>query len=141
MTLRLRLRIWWRRYALTEALADGADPDASDELTFVARELIGMRTRQRLATALDRLLRAASEPTVPWSPALPLNKREIAHAYDELAELAARLREARPVPVHAVARVVMLLSDSTSPLYGRVLNQPAWDLARTARLALDDPIA
>jgi hypothetical protein len=141
MSLRLRLRIWWRRYALTEALADGADPDASDAPTLVARELIGMRTRQRLATALDRLLSAAYEPTVPWSPGLPLNKREIAHACDELAELAERLREARPVPVHAAAGIVMLRSDSTSPLYGRVLNRAAWDLVRTARLALDDPIA
>jgi hypothetical protein len=35
----------------------------------------------------------------------------------------------------------MLLSDSASPLYGHVLNRPAWDLARTARIALDDPIA
>jgi hypothetical protein len=140
MTLWLRIRVWWRSSTLTEALADGADPDASDELTLVARELIGIRMRQRLATGLDRLLRAAGERTVLWSSGVPLNRREIADAHDELAQLAERLRDPRPVPVHAMARVAMLLSDGRSPLYARVLSGTAWDLARTARLALDDPI-
>jgi hypothetical protein len=139
--IRLRLRVWRRRHALTEALADGADPDASAELTLVARELIGMRARQQLAAGVDRLLRAAAKRTVPWSSVVPVNRDEVAEAYDELTELAERLRAARPVPVHAVARVAMLLSDSRGPLYDRAATRPAWDLARTARLALDDPIA
>jgi hypothetical protein len=88
-----------------------------------------------------RLLRSAAQRTVPWSPAVPLNKREIEEAYDELTELAERLRAAQPVPAHAVARVVLLLTEPTSPLYDRSATRPAWDLARTARLALDDPIA
>jgi hypothetical protein len=139
--IRLRLRARWRRHALTEALADGADPDASEELTQVARELIGMRMRQRLATGVDRLLRKATEPGLAWRSPVPLNRREIIHAYDELSELAARLRAAEPVPAHAVARVVLLLTEATSPLYDRFATGTAWDLTRTARLALDDPIA
>jgi hypothetical protein len=139
--LKLRWRVRWRRQALTKALAEGADPDASEELTQVARELVGMRMRQRLAAGVDRILRAATEPAVPWSATVPLNRREVVHAYDELSELADRLRAAEPVPVHAVARVVLLLTEATSPLYHRFATQPAWDLARTARLALDDPIA
>jgi hypothetical protein len=139
--LRLRLRVWWRRAVLTEALADGADPDSSDELTLVARDLIGMRTRLRLAAGLERLLRRATQPTVPMRSGVPINKSEIVEAYDELTDLAARLRAARPVPVHAVARVAVLLTDGTGPLYDRGSSRPAWDVARTARLALDDPIA
>jgi hypothetical protein len=138
--LQLRWRVRWRRHALTEALADGADPDASEELTQVARELIGMRKRLRLAAGVDRILRSATEPPVPWSPAVPLNRRQIAHAYDELSELAARLRAAGPVPVHAVARVELLLTEATSPLYYRFATGSAFDRARSARLALDDPI-
>lgn len=137
----LRVRVWWRRHALTEALAGGADPEASAELTLLARDLIGLRVRQRLAEAVDRLLRAAADRTVPWSPAVPVNRREVAEAYEELVELAERLRAASPVPAHAVARVVVLLSDGTGPLYGRRRGRSAWALARTARLALDDPIA
>ena len=137
----LRLRVWWRRQTLTEALADGADPDTSAELTLLARELIGSRTRQQLAAGVDRVLRVAGERAVPWSPAVPLNRREVAAARDELAELAERLRAAGPVPVHAVARAAMLLSSGTSPLYHPAPRQSAWDLARTARFALDDPIA
>jgi hypothetical protein len=139
--LRVRLSLWWRRGALIEALAEGANPDASAELTAVAGELIGMRTRQRLAAALDRVLRTAAQRTVPWGLAVPLNKREIADARDELAALAERLRATRPVPAHAVARAAMLLSQATSPLYDRASPRRAWDLARTARLALDEPIA
>jgi hypothetical protein len=139
--LLLRLRVWRRRHALTRALAEGADPDASEELTRVAGELIGMRMRERLAAGLDRLLRRATEPMVPWSPAVPLNRREIADAYEELSELANRLRTAEPVPAQAVARVVLLLTEATSPLYDRFTTRSAWDLARTARMALDDPIA
>jgi hypothetical protein len=90
-----------------------------------------MPARQRLAAAVDRLLHAAANRTVPWRSAMPLKKSEIEDAYDELSELAERLREARPVPVHAVARVVMLLSDGTGPLYGRGTPGHAWALART----------
>jgi|RhiMethySRZTD1v2_1073278.scaffolds.fasta_scaffold376394_2 hypothetical protein len=139
-TLWLRLRVWWRRHGLTAALAEGADPEASADLTLIARDLIGMRARQRLAAAVDGLLRAATQRNVPWSPAVPINRREIAEAHDELAELAERLRAPRPVPAHAVARVAMLLSDGTGPLYRRTANWHAWDVVRTARLALDDPI-
>jgi hypothetical protein len=135
-----RLGVWWRRRALTAALAEGADPDASAELTTVARDLIGMRTRQRLAAGLDRVLRRA-ERTVAWSTAVPLNRREVAEARDELAALAERLRASRPVPAHAVALTEMLLSEGTSPLYDRASPRRAWELARRARLALDDPIA
>jgi hypothetical protein len=62
-------------------------------------------------------------------------------AYDELTELAERLRAARPVPVDAVARAAVLLSAGTSPLYDRAAREDVWDAARTVRLALDDPIA
>jgi hypothetical protein len=140
MNFRLRLIIGWRRPALTRALADGADPDASEELTHVARELVGMRMRQRLASGVDRMLRRATEPGSAWRSPVPLNRREIEDAYEELSELADRLRAAQPVPAHAVARVVLLLTEATSPLYDRFTTRSAWDLVHTARMALDDPI-
>jgi hypothetical protein len=139
--LGFRLRVWWRRPALTEALAGGADPDGSPELTHVARELIGMRWRRRLATGLDRVLRTAAEPPLPHRTAVPLNLREVVAARDELAALADALRAVRPVPVHAVAQASVLLTDGTSPLYGRASGGRASQVARTARIALDDPIA
>jgi hypothetical protein len=139
--LTVRLRAWRRRDALVVALADGADPDASEELTVVARNLIGARTRRRLAAGVERVLRAATERTVPWSPIVRVNKREIAAARDELAALAERLRAARPVPVHAVAQAELLLCQGTSPLYGAESSRSVWDLARSALFALDDPIA
>jgi hypothetical protein len=141
LRLRIRLRAWLRREELVEALADGADPDQSEELTHVARELIGARSRQRLADGLDRVLRATAERHVPWSPAVPLNRHEIAEAREELAELAERLRAPGPVPVHAGALAAMLVADAKSPLYSRMPGTSAWDLARTALRALDDPIA
>jgi hypothetical protein len=140
LSLGLRLRVWWRRHALTEALAGGADPDDSAELTVVARELIGARSRRKLAAAIDRVLRAASERSLPRSPAVPINRRQVADPRDELANLAVRLRATGAVPAHAVARAELLLSDAKSPLYYHAPRTSAWDLARAARLALDDPI-
>jgi hypothetical protein len=87
-SLWLRVRVWWRRRLLIEALLAGADPHDSAELTLIAGELIGRRARQQMADALDRVLGdAASRPT-PGSAAVPLNRRGIIRARAELATVA-----------------------------------------------------
>jgi hypothetical protein len=61
----------------------------------VARELIGVPKRRHLAAALDRVLRAAAARPHPWRTAVPLNRREVVAAREELAALAERLRAGR----------------------------------------------
>jgi hypothetical protein len=133
--------VWLRRPALTTALAGGGDPDASPELVRLAHELIGARNKRRLAHAVDRVLRDAAEPPRPWRAAIPLNRREIMAARDELAALAERLRAPAPVPVHAMALTDRLLSDGNSPIYHREAEHSLRLLTRAARSRLDDPIA
>jgi hypothetical protein len=136
----LRLRVWWQWPALTRELAEGGDPDASAELTVLARQLIGLPAQQRLADALDRVLTAASPRTRPAIAKAPLNRNEIFSARDELAALAERLREGTPAPVQGLAIATLLVHDGASPLYGRRAAQDVWSLAREALERLDDPI-
>jgi hypothetical protein len=139
-SLRLRVRVWWRRRLLIEALVAGADPDDSAELTLIAGELIGKRARQQMADAIDRVVRdAASQPT-PGSAAAPLNRRGIIRARAELAALAGRLRDPAPVPVHGMALAELLVRNGVSPIYDRESPHSVWRLARTVRHRLDEPI-
>jgi hypothetical protein len=105
-----------------------------------ARELIGVPKRKHLAAGLDRVLRAAAARPHPWRTAVPLNRREVVAAGEELAALAERLRADSPVPVRAVALAAVLVDDGASPLYDREAPRSVWRLAREARRALDGPI-
>jgi hypothetical protein len=137
----LRFRVWWQWPVLTRQLAEGGDPEASAELTVMARQLIGLPAQQRLAEALERVLTGASRPPRPPSAKMPLNRHEIFSARDELAALAERLRTGSPAPVQGLALATLLVHDGASPLYGRRAAQDVWSLAREARERLDDPIA
>jgi hypothetical protein len=116
--LGLRLRALRRRHALTEALAAGADPCGSEELALVAGRLIRPRTRRHLAEGIDRVLRLATGPPRPASPAVPLNRCAVMGVREQLATLAERLRDPAPIPVQTVALAAALLRDGTGPLYG-----------------------
>jgi hypothetical protein len=137
----MRVRIWRRRSALTAALAAGVEPEADPALTRLAHELIGAPNKHRVADALDRILREAAEAPTRRRSALPLNRREILAARDELGAVAARLRAPLPVPVRAMALAERMLRDGRSPLYYREASDSVWRLARTTQRLLDDPIA
>ncbi|MDP9133603.1 MAG: hypothetical protein M3N56_02115 [Actinomycetota bacterium] len=140
-SLWLRVRVWWHWPALARELAAGGDPAASAELTVVARQLIDLPAQQRLADTLERVMTAASRPPRPPSVKVPLNRREILGARDELAALAERLRDGTPAPVQGMAIAALLVHDSASPLYRRRAAQDVWSLAREARERLNDPLA
>lgn len=139
-SLWLRVRVWWRRWALVRQLASGADPDASAELTLVARRLIGAPSRQRLADAVDRVMASASRARNPWSTTVALNRREILSARGELEALAQRLCDSTPTPVQGMAIATLLLEDGSSPVYDWRSAQSIWRQAREARARLDDPV-
>jgi hypothetical protein len=140
-TLWLRVRVWWRRPALARELAAGGDPGATAELTVLARQLIGLRAQQRLADTLERVMTAASRRPHPPSVKVPLNRREILGAHDELAALAQRLRDGAPAPVQGLAIATLLVHDGASPLYSQRAAQDVRSLAREARERLNEPIA
>jgi hypothetical protein len=137
----LRLKVWWRRTALTRELATGADPDASFEHMLVAGELIGRPARWRLAAGLDRVLTNAQRTPRPGDARVPLNRPAVLRARDELGALAERLRAGTPAAVQGVAIVAVLLRDASSPLYYRHAGDSVLQIAERARLRLDAPIA
>lgn len=93
----LARRIDWR-------LANGADSEQSPALALRARRLTSLSRRRVIAGALWRLL---------WAGRVAPDGR------DELEGLASELAKPGPVDPRGAARAWLLVTDGTSPLYGR----------------------
>ncbi len=112
---RVRARLWpWR---LDVALARGAAPDARGDLSLRAHRLISLRTRQRLAREIRRLLHDAARPRHPFERRLHPAAPEVMDAAPLLYDLAGELSCPGPVDARGVAQVRLLLRDGTGPLY------------------------
>jgi hypothetical protein len=99
---RLVARLRARR--LDWALANGADSEQSAALALRARRLTSLSCRRVIAGSLWRLL---------WDGRVAADGRE------QVAGLAAELEEPGPIAPRGAARAWLLLTDGTSPLYGR----------------------
>jgi hypothetical protein len=82
-----------------------------------ARRLTKARTRERLAAAVERTVRAAETRAQTLSSAIPIHGSAVLGARPQLAVLADRLRAPEPVYAQGVVLVASLLSNSDSPLY------------------------
>lgn len=102
--------------SLDRALADGAPCQASPALELRAQALAKPTMAHELGTQLRDIVREAHEPGAPSFRIRGCRERVLA-AQDELRLLASRLQAAQPVAVSAVAKVRLLLSDGTGPLY------------------------
>src|SRR6185437_11605986 len=112
---RVRPRLWpWR---LDVALARGAVPDARGDLSLRAHRLISLRTRQRLAREIRRLLHDAARPRHPLERRLHPGAPDVMDAAPLLYDLADELSQPGPVDAQGVAQVRLLLRDGTGPLY------------------------
>ena len=63
--LMLRARVWLRQLELDAALAGGANPAQSEELELRAKQIADRKTRNKLATAITRLIRIADGHRAP----------------------------------------------------------------------------
>jgi hypothetical protein len=131
----LRLRAWWNRIELDEELAAGVQPAAGTPLRYRAEQLVSRAERGRLAKALDATLRQAYKAR-PGGAGLQLRHGEIRACADDIAALALRLDEWRPIDVRGAAMVSLLLSDPSGPL-SRDSAISLRHAVRSARLALD----
>jgi len=137
LSLILGLRVWLRRDRLDEQLARGADPLADAALHRRAEQLGSRRERVRLAEGLERLLREARAPTVPFTARVLPRRAEVRACADDLLALAQRLRDERPIDVEGAAMASRLLFDGASPLYYDAAPLSLRYSLRAARLALD----
>jgi hypothetical protein len=116
-SLRARLRAHWSAAELDEALVNGADPLASDELVLRADELVKPKTRVGLAESIERVVEqvAAGGPS-PLGPTI-LRREPIARNLGGLLALANRLRDDGLHCLRGLAMADRLVRYGDSPLY------------------------
>jgi hypothetical protein len=107
-----------RAGGLDRRLAAGEPASASALLRERARQLLERRQRARLAAGWRRVLedaRSASRPR--FSSAIPVRRDAVLIAEPAILALEARLREDATVDPIAIARMRVMLTDGSSPVY------------------------
>ena len=106
------------------------------ELALRARQLVCRRSRQQLATSLERLVKEAARSVPPRAVAVPL-PREIVEAQTCLLSIAACLRDERPVYARGMALLSRLLSKGSGPAYNPCARESLRNAVEGIAAALD----
>jgi hypothetical protein len=118
--IRLRLRVATHRAALTEQLAEGADPSSSPELALRASQLTSDRRRRQLARSLRHTVTEVRHPAPTRALVSIVNRYAVFEADDAIQATIGRLASPDPVTVKGMAMLEWILTDgASSPLYGR----------------------
>jgi hypothetical protein len=117
-TLRTKLRTAWSADELDEALANGADPLASDELTLRADQLVKPTTRVELAQTLELIVEqvGCGGPSPLPGPTI-LRREPIARNCPGLLTLAQRLRRDGLQCLPGLAMADRMIRYGDTPLY------------------------
>jgi hypothetical protein len=116
--LRARVHAMLRRGELTRALAEGADPTASDELALRAGQLTSTRNRRTLARAMRRTIDEAHRPPLARARAVIIRRGAVLEAEDAIKTMIARLSSGQPVRAQGMAMAERILTNAdASPLY------------------------
>jgi hypothetical protein len=105
--------------SLDQRLAAGCSPESTRLLAARAQYIVSLPHRTSLARSWDHVLRVASRGPSLRTPAVPLNVRAILAAEPAIRELTERLAAPLPVTAQGVATATVLLTNATSPVYGR----------------------
>ena len=125
-----------RARALDRALASGIPTDTTTALWLRARALTRPWVARELGQQLCRIVQEAHEPRrMPGMRVTPARERVLA-AEDDLRVLARRLQSGEVVAPHGIAKVRLLLSDGTGPLFYRGSAMNLSDVIREATSAL-----
>lgn len=114
----VRLQVFLHKTALDRELAAGADPDASEQLSFRGAQLTGERSRRRIADAFEALITPPPELASLSSAVRP--EADLRESRAVLGALIRRLRSDEPVAPRGVAILRWLLTDGESPLYSEI---------------------
>jgi hypothetical protein len=115
--LRDRAAARLRAHRLDSELAGGAAPGERAALAIRAQALGDRRVRTTLANGIRRVLDEAHGPRRLSIAQIPLHRRAVLSAADQLEELAARLLAPGPLAARGIAQVRLLLTDGRSPIY------------------------
>ncbi len=127
----LRLRVCLHRWRLDRDLARGAAREASEERALRARQLVDRGTRRGLARSLRRVSAEAGRArTSRFTATVPIDRKAVAPWREALVGLAERLEQPVEVNPRGIARVLMLLTDGSGPLYSpapdRSIGEAIW---------------
>jgi len=122
---------------LDRELAEGTKPDANPLLRERARQLQSRESRQRLALGLDRAVDQVRRPLL-YRENAPAHSPAVQEAASTLQLLIRRLRGPRPVSPEGVARLEIMLTDTSGSLYNAD-GDPDLRTAAQAALASLDP--
>jgi hypothetical protein len=125
----LRLRVRGRVHKLDRALATGASPADSEELSLRADQLSSPEVRERLAGTYTRL----SDESQGQIGLLPFHYDRVRINRGPLGEIADLLGGDGTLPIRGVALASALLDDRMGPLYA---NDVPADLAGTLKRIL-----
>ena len=126
-----------RARALDRALASGIPTDTTPALWLRARALTRPWVARELGQQLCRIVQEAHEPRrMPGMRVTPARERVLA-AEDDLRVLASRLQSGEPIAAHGIAKVHLLLSDGTGPLFHRDSDRNLSEAIREATSALN----
>jgi hypothetical protein len=98
-------------------LAVGVSAPAGSALAVHAERLTSVDEREAIARTLRRSVDDARNPERPVSSRVPLNVPNITAAADRIDQITLRLHSPKPVTSRGVARLRLLLSDGTGPMY------------------------
>lgn len=102
---------------LDNQLAAGVAPESSRLLAVRAEQITSPSARDRLARAWDELAARARSPQSPFDARVPVARRAVDAAADQIQSVADVLRADRPVTARGVAIAAALLTSARSPVY------------------------
>ena len=117
-SLKRWLRVQLHRGRLDHQVADGFGPDPIEDRALRARQMTARRARRRLARSLRARVKDLERPVAhQMTAAVPLCRRAVLPWRESLLGLAERLEGPDPHNPAGVARVLVLLTDGSGPLY------------------------
>jgi hypothetical protein len=140
--LRDRLRARVNGWSLDRDLARGASPESSLALALRARRIASPTTCRQLAKGVDRVRGIAEGQAQPrWLGASRRWPTWVRGAGSELRALSDRLLVDGPVTAQGIAKLRLLLSDGSGPLYQPRTQEQLRDQLADVLEALDPPAA
>lgn len=112
-----RLSAWLGAGRYDRMLAAGEFPFPGTVLELHARRLVSINEREAVARSLRRSLAEARNPLPQWAARTWIHRTNVAAAADVIDTVTLRLHSPRPVTTRGMARLRLLLSDGTGPLY------------------------
>lgn len=111
------LTAWLRASRYDRMLALGAVAPLNGALDVHARRLLTIAEREAVARSFRRSLNEARKPLTAWTARSWTHRPNVVAAADLIDTVTLRLHSPRPVDARGMARLRLLLSDGTGPLY------------------------